>query len=289
MSTKDSSQENAMSDHSRKSPKDAEAEIWNAIAAFEKILEAIPNDRVSLETLADAYEKVGDHTRSLDYAIQLANVLLDESEEDDARELLSRLIAIAPDDSRIKETSERLKAHTPDKVMADVLEDDEDMSGRSMNIAAEISFAWNLLQANKLTQEEYSKVIHDLSENSARAANTSVSTLHVLNDMHFTNINAVIDFVSVSCKTPFISLANFEITQTSAELLPSAFAIKRGALLFDLMGNDALIAILNPYDDQLPMDVEELTGKLCHFFLVAPDDFDKALAKIIQAESAMET
>ncbi len=277
-----------MNEQSRKSSNDSEAEIWNAIAAFEKILEALPNDRISLETLADAYEKVGDHTRSLDYAIKLTNVLIDESEEDDARELLSRLIAIAPDDPRIKETAERLKTLTPDKVMADVLEDEENMTDRSINIAAEISFAWNLLQAGKLSQDEYSKVIHDLSENSARASNTPVSTLHVLNDMHFPNISSVMEFVSDSCKTPFISLVNFDITAAAAAQLPSAFAVKRSAILFDMMGNDALIAILNPYDDQLSIDVETEIGKPCHFFLVGPEDFDKALAKIVQAESEKE-
>ena len=65
---------------------DSEAEIWNAIAAFEKILEAIPNDRISLETLIEAYEKVGDHTRAKEYLLRLANVLIDESDEDAARD-----------------------------------------------------------------------------------------------------------------------------------------------------------------------------------------------------------
>ncbi len=277
-----------MNEQARKSSNDSEAEIWNAIAAFEKILEALPNDRVSLETLADAYEKVGDHTRSLDYAIRLTNVLLDESEEDDARELLSRLLATAADDPRVKEAVERLKKHTPDKVMADVLDDEDSMADRSMNIAAEISFAWNLLQAKKLTQEEYSKVVQDLSENSATASDTPVSTLHVLTDLHFPNINSVMEFVSGSCKTPFISLANFDIRASMESQLPSAFVIKRGAILFDTMGSDALVAILNPYDDQLPIDVETEIGKTCHFFLVGSEDFDKALAKITQPDSEKE-
>jgi len=46
------------------------------------------------------------------------------------------------------------------------------------------------------------------------------------------------------------------------------------------MGNDALAAILNPYDTQLPRDMEDLTGKTCHRYLVTPADFDTALGKI---------
>ena len=50
--------------------------------------------------------------------------------------------------------------------------------------------------------------------------------------------------------------------------------------MFELMGNDALVAILNPYDTQLPRDMEDLTGKTCHRYLVTPADFDAALGKI---------
>ena len=67
--------ERVMVDQSRKPSKDSEAELWNAIAAFEKILEALPNDRVSLETLVGAYEKIGDYARSLEFAFRLTRVL----------------------------------------------------------------------------------------------------------------------------------------------------------------------------------------------------------------------
>lgn len=278
-----------MSDQSRKTPADAEAEIWNAIAAFEKILEALPDDRVSLETLADAYEKVGDHTRAKEYVIRLSNVLIDEGEADTARETLRKLTELDPNDPRFNEISARIEEVKPEKVMADVLEDHDTITRRSVNIAAEISFAWNLLQANKLTQDEYSKVVHDLSENSTRAAEIAVSTLHVLYDMNFPNISSILGFVSSSCKIPIISLANFEFQQAAASLLPASFAMTRGAILFELMGNDALVAILNPYDDELPMDIESLTGKICHFFLVTPEDFDRTLKKVKEMEAESES
>ena len=80
-----------MPDSAHKPASDAEAEIWNAIVSFEKILEAIPGDRVSLETLADAYEKVGDHSRAKEYIIRLVNTLLEEGDEDGARDVVHRL------------------------------------------------------------------------------------------------------------------------------------------------------------------------------------------------------
>ncbi|MEI6217777.1 MAG: hypothetical protein WCP86_02660, partial [bacterium] len=54
---------------------DQESEVWSAIAAFEQILEAIPNDRTSLAPLAHAYEQIGDLARAKDYTVRLADIV----------------------------------------------------------------------------------------------------------------------------------------------------------------------------------------------------------------------
>ncbi|MBU4201274.1 MAG: hypothetical protein L6455_09655 [Kiritimatiellae bacterium] len=269
-----------MPDQPHKPTSDSEAEIWNAIAAFEKILEALPNDRVSLETLADAYEKVGDHTRAKDYVLRLTQVLIDEGDEDAVYDLRKKIQSFDANDPHVKEMLARIESLKPEKVMAVVLDDTNTLTRRSANIAGEISFAWNLLQAKKLTQEEYANIVHDLSENSSKKSEVPVSTLHVLHDRVFPAINEIIAFVAATCNTPIISLANFELQPNIATLLSVEFMIMRGAIIFDLMGEDALVGILNPYDTQLPTDIEDLTGKSCHRFLVTPEDFDDALDKI---------
>jgi hypothetical protein len=263
-----------------KSPSEAETEIWNAIAYFEKILEAHPHDQLSLETLASAYEKVGDHTRAKAYTLRLVQVLIDEADEDGIDELLGKIRRFDQNDPEVKDAITRLETLKPEKVMAVVRDDMDQLSRRSTNIAGEISMAWNLLQANKLNQEDYTRVVHDLSENSARTQDMPVSTLHVLQDRDHPAFNDVLAFISSTCNLPIISLANFDIQPATAALLPLEFSIKRGAIVFELMSNDALVGILNPYDTQLPRDLEDLTGKTCHRYLVPPADFDAALVKI---------
>ena len=71
--------------------KGLEEEIWSAISAFEQILEAMPNDRASLEALTHAYEQIGDHTRSAEYAMQLAEVVIDSGDDKAAAELVEKL------------------------------------------------------------------------------------------------------------------------------------------------------------------------------------------------------
>ncbi len=263
---------------------DSASEILNAIAAFEKILEAIPNDRISLETLADAYDKIGDRARARTYLLRLGDALLEEKDEDAARDLLHKLRAYAPNDAEVQNIIARIERMEPEKIRAMVLDaPGQPAAPRTANIAAEISFAWNLLQAKKLTQEEYAGVVRDLTENSAKSAVITVSTLHVLNDRNFPGMNEVLAFVAGACNTPMICLANFEIPPETAALLPLEFTIRRGAIIFELMGKDALAAVLNPYDEQLAMDIEDLTGKPAYLYLVHPSDFDAAIDKIKQA------
>lgn len=257
-----------------------EVEVWNAIGQFEKILEVMPNDRFSLETLADAYEKIGDHTRSKDYLLRLANVLADENDEDAAHDTLQKLKLFDQADQNVKDTIARLEGLQSKKVMAVVIDSGQTLASRQGHIAAEISMAWNLLQAKKLSQEEYSLIVHDLSENSGRAGDIPVSTLHALHDRNYPGINEIMSFVATACNTPMICLNNFELQKDVCALLSRELIINRGAIVFETIGKDALVAILNPYDDQLKMDIEGLTGKDCHYFLVAPEDFDGALGKV---------
>lgn len=257
-----------------------EAEVWNAIGQFEKILEVMPNDRFSLETLTDAYEKIGDHTRSKDYLLRLANVLADESDEDAAHDTLQKLKLFDQSDRNVRDTIARLEGLQSKKVMAVVIDSGKTPASLQGHIAAEISFAWNLLQSKKLSQEEYSLIVHDLSENSGRAGEIPVSTLHALHDRNYVGLNEIMSFAATVCNTPMICLANFELQKAVCALLSWEFMTNRGAIVFETIGDDALAAILNPYDNQLKLDVEGLTGKDCHYFLVAPEDFNGALGKV---------
>jgi hypothetical protein len=257
-----------------------ESEIWNAIGQFEKILEVMPNDRFSLETLADAYEKIGDHTRANDYLLRLANALADEGDEDAAHEILLKLKQLEKPDQNVQDTIVRLENLQSKKVMAVVIDSAQTPASRQGHVAAEISMAWNLLQAKKLSQEDYSLIVHDLSENSGRVSDVPVSTLHVLHDRHYAGMSDIMAFLATACNAPIICLANFESQKDIFSLLSWDFMTNRGAIVFEMIGNDALVALLNPYDNQLKMDVAGLTGKDCHYFLVAPEDFDNALGKI---------
>jgi hypothetical protein len=281
---------------------DQESEVWSAIAAFEQILEAIPNDRTSLATLAHAYEQIGDLARAKDYTVRLADIVLGEADHQEAKNILPKLALYAVGDAAAEEALKRLQAFVEtagdvpgDAPRAEGKEKDKKesravvqspaakatASGRtSFNIANELPLAWNLLKANELTQEEYSNVVQDLTELFSTDAAVTVSVLHVLHDRSFKNLPKVLARLAKDCGTPIIAISNFELQPEAFSLLPLDFIVKRGVVLFDFFGDAALAVILNPYDKELMKDVEHIAGRKCFFYLTPPAEFDHAVGKL---------
>jgi tetratricopeptide (TPR) repeat protein len=278
--------------------KDLEAEVWTAIAAFEQILEAMPTDRASLDALSNAYEQIGDHTRAKDYLLRFASILLEEGDVRTASELVEKLSRYEDQDPRIKEIVSQIKGVQSAEATAKESPAMDTSATRptkiktrgsvnsSFSMQEEMSFAWTLSEAQQITQEEYAGIVQDLTDLSANAANSTVSVLHVLENRAFKNLERIISFAARQCSAPIISVASFDIKPEPVAVLPLDFMLRRGALVFELLGKDALVVIMNPYDKQLRKDVEALACRRCHFFMTLASEFDRALGKARDVLSA---
>jgi len=283
----------------KKSKEDLEAEVWSAIAAFEQILEAIPNDRASLDALSNTYEQIGDHSKAKEYMLRLGDVLLEEHDVDEARQLVSHIKPYA-EDAKVQALIERIEklgpagAPSPESMASEPAVQAEKPKGgdrvrMSFSMPDELAFAWNLLEAKEINQEEYSSVVQDLTEMSSVDSATTVSVLHVLEGRAFKSLEKVMAFVSKECGTPIISLPCFDLKPEATSLLSNDFMLKRGAMVFELLGKDALTVVMNPYDRQLRKDVESMTGRKCHFYMTLASEFDKCLETLIKGASDQET
>jgi hypothetical protein len=267
-----------------------EAEVWSAISAFEQILQAMPNDRASLEVLSHAYEQIGDHTRAVEYYLRLGEIVAQECDVDAAATLVERIASHGSDDTRVRALVERLRglsapreAKSPAPAKQDPQPKTSQDLAKGFNIASELSLAWNLLEANELTQEEYAEVVQDLSEMSTGESVATVSVLHVLEARGSRNLDRIMAFLCKQCETPLIALDSFELQVDAMGLLPLEFMIRRGAAIFDALGKDALVVVMNPYDQQLRKDVEMVAGRRCHYFMVRASEFDRATDRYAQA------
>jgi hypothetical protein len=270
---------------------DLENQVWSAIATFEQIVETLPNDRVSLEALSSAYEQVGDLARARDYLVRLVNVLVDAGDHEAAGLFQERLLLHAATDPEAKAAETRLEAllvsgkpaprefDLTGELSVGTTGKQEEVDLRSSHVAAELSYAWSLFQADQLTQEEYAQVAQDLSEVSASNAAVTVSVLHVLHDRASRNLDRVLAYSAQDAAMPVIPLILFEVPEATMDLLPADFIVRYGVMVFALLGNDALVIILNPQNKALKKKVEQMLNRRCHFYLATPADFDALLEK----------
>jgi len=263
---------------------ETEEELRDAIVTFEQILEAIPSDRLALETLSDAYEQLGDHVKALEYYIRLGEVLLEEGDRESAPAVTEKLQSIGARDTTAQEVAAALlRLAEPDPEEEEAKKKAPVKRRKAIDITAELALAWNLVQAGELSQDDYSSVVQDLTESSSKNNDVPVTVLHVLRDRAFKGYEKVMGFLSQNSGLPIIPLAGFEVQKDAISLLPDEIMKQRGALVYELMGKEALVAILNPYDTELREEIEGLTGRTCHYFLVSADEYDHYLDAIRKA------
>ncbi len=284
---------------------DLESQVWSAIAAFEQIVETIPNDRVSLEALSHAYEQVGDLSRAREYLTRLANVVIEENDRDAAEFLRERFLRFAATDPIAKDAGARiegfLNAGQPQAKQFDLsveqpeaeLKKEDESESRNAHVASELSFAWTLFQAGEMSQEDYALVAQDLSVISTNPALVTVSVLHALHDRASRGLDRIMAFAARDSGVPIVPLSLFEITETALGFLSREFMIRYGVMPFELMGGDVLVVLLNPYNKPLRQKVQSLIGRRCHFFMTPPADFDSMMdrftKKNTQAPSGTST
>ncbi len=290
-----------MAEHTKTEAGKTQDELWNAIAAFEQILEIMPQDRASLDTLSHAYAQTGDVTRAIDLMLRLGEVLLAERDVEAARELQGRLSQYAADDERLQTLFRRIEempAAAPVVTVAERAAAFEQVrpaavqvaSRRGFSMSDEIACAWNLQQAGELTSEEYAQVVHDLTEMSASNAGMTASLMHVLESRQFKNLPRIMAFAAGQTRTPVLSLSGYEMTTDILSFLPVEFMVQRGAMIFGQIEKDVLAVVMNPYSKTIRDDVATITGRKCHFYMALPSEFDAAVGRIADmlADRALE-
>lgn len=265
-----------------------EEDVWNSISAFEEVLERIPNDYKALHSLSVAYGQIGDHTKAKEYTLRLVDFVILEQNGAIAAEIINDLKLYAEDDPLLNDLLLQID------ILGKAAGDAESKLGTkkqktqlelkaesaTFNLASEMTFAWKLVEAGDLSQVEYAGVINDLTEMSAQSDDLTISLLHVLESRNIGDMEKSMGRLIEACGTPVISLDNFEITLDSILALPINFVVARGAMVFDFVESEPLVVILNPYDPDICSEVTELLGgKMCHFFITQPSQFDRRVER----------
>ena len=267
----------------------------SALQTFERILEIMPDDRGALEATILAAEACGEREIAIGHRLHLVDVLL--AEGDMAAVCEHADILRGEEDSRARAWIEIFDAgqSLPPSAASSLDLRDELLRSAAppprstFNISDEIDLAWKLFEHREISQEEYAGLVSDLTEMSASHNGGTVSVLHALEAGHHKSQERILSFLAQEAEetgTPYISLSCFTMRSELANMLPDPFMVNRGAIVFELLGKDRLVAILNPFNLSLRADIQQLCGFPCHFYLAKASEFDDALNRLRQMASA---
>ncbi len=273
-----------MSDSQNNSNLDESSSAFlNVAKALEQIIETVPDDLVALEMLAHIYEKTGDQDKMHKHLLSLGEVIVRDGDAHLAEYIYDRMknIGLCEDmEADVCKLVEQLS------VRSSSIENDsyDDLivsdSSYAFKMVDELSFAWRIFEAGELTQEEYASVAHDLSEMTADGHLSTISVLHCLEARAFGGMERVMGFVARDVKVPIVTLPLFDIKESAYSLLPIDFMIRRGVIVYDLIGDDALVVVMNPVDQALRRQVESKLKKVCHYYISLPAEFDAVIRRI---------
>lgn len=262
--------------------------LADSIAMLEQILEVMPQDSDALKALYSAYRKGGQPDRAFDYLSRLVDVALGGGDSELLVYVREQFPAfeethpaeVAAQVARLRTLVDETEPAAAATSATAQKSGTDDAAKTEADISEELALAWRLYEENQLSQEEYSSVLHDLTEVSSKDLDVPVSVLHVLNDRGFTQMARIMNYMSNRASVPYLSLSNFELGENVATVLPEGIPAHDGALPFAFFGNDLLVGVLNPFNNMLVEKVETESGHRCHTYLVEPEDYDIALGKL---------
>jgi len=252
------------------------AEAWNAITAFEQILEIMPNDVGTLDALVRSCEMVGDLERARRYVIRLVRIHLAQRNTSQAETLSEDLRRLGAGDAEAEELLRRIEGarHRPSAAAPAA---ETVPAAESSALEAELSLAWRLHAAELLNQQDYAAVANDLTVLAAQPGAARISVLHVLHARAFPNLDNVLAYLAREARMPVINVSAFDPPPACRSLLPLDFITQRCVMPFERIGRETLVAVLNPFDDALFELIRRRIGAPCHFYLTRPAHFDAAL------------
>ncbi len=258
-------------------------ELEQTAAMLEQILEVMPEDLTTLRALYEMSLKLERSEKAFETLTRLDDLARSSQDGETIAFVLNQYASIAEDSPEMKGRMDRLTELQ--SVLAPAADDSSaaTSSGMGGTLESEMALAWDLFQDEQLVQEEYSSVLHDLTEMSSKDMGVPVTVLHILHDRQFSRFERLMSHLCQKSEVPIMALSRFEENEDIHQALPIDFMSRNGAMPFAEVGDELLLAVLNPFDRGVVTRAEELSGKRCHPYLVTPGEYDQRLGKIKQA------
>ncbi len=284
-----------------------DTKLTEAIAFFEQVLQTMPGDRTSLEFLVVAYEQAGQVEKRRDCLVKLADTLLNEKDYDNAQVIAGYLSAYT-DYPPARAAVQKVASVVQGEILRGQYRSDvSGASGLSVDqepafapafqdvglevqalsraaSAAEMDLVWLWIEHEFLPKEVCMDVLHVLTDRPVTDVPALISALVLLDEQRPDLTDALMEQMQRESKMPPIPVELFDAQPAAAAVLAPVYVHVRGVLPFALMGDDALVAVLNPLNQALQEETIARAARPCHFFMAHPKTWQQMAAKITIAQ-----
>ncbi len=276
-------------------PKEIDPKLIEAIGFFEKMLQTMPDDRTGLEFLAVAYEQTGDVEKQVSILIKLSEALLKEGDREHASMIAQKLKSFkdnpqAMSAARVAEMivakgalgpSQRTGSDTSTlffeaekKVVSKTTQLEPQYAGvqswASDAAKAEIEIVWQWKDSGLLPKDICMDLLHVFMDHPLTDVAILISALGQLEERHSEYTTAAFEAMQKQTDFTPIPLDLFEIPNEALMTLPIEYMKIKGVIPFAGIADELLVGLMNPMNEGLRNEIEKLTGKVCHFYLIHP-------------------
>ena len=263
------------------------SELLDTIHELESILEVLPEDITTLNSLIFAYQQSGDSNKASAKAEIVGNVLSRGQKWDQLYDLAAQYMDLDPENMTFlklfNQAEEQRQFQTPSEAIDTGIDEfpGTSLSDIAFELNNELDLAWNLLESKLVNETQYETAVGTLSENRANPNyNSALSFLAEVNNLDHVNMPRITAHLSKESGTPYIDISRFSIQPEVQKLIPVQTAKQLGVVPFSKFGNDVLIALLNPMNQEIKQALTAFLGANIHYYLSNPDDIQSYYDKL---------
>ena len=261
-------------------------DISSIIKEVERIHHFLPQDIPTIQTLYEATRRGPHPKKAAEYLFLMAENAITQNNKQAAHFTLNALQfhlnnEAPPQFASVKSELEVLAGigFTAENATGTI-----GYQGGRIDFTEELSMAWKLMEAKVINDLEYSIMVSELALRTREPHRGPISALHALLGRDEVPMEKVMATIVVDSGVPLVALTNFDLEPETVTLLPMDFVTRHAVIPFETLGDDTLVALLNPYDELLRTEVLNRVNKRCHFYMTTPEDFDAALGSIVSPE-----
>lgn len=255
--------------------------LVEGVAYFEQMLQLMPEDRVTLEFLAVAYDQLGRKEDAQRTIMSLAKILIKERDVAALEGLLPRLEASETPEAKMLVLKIRtLVAPAPDltpETPRALTPEEQAASASREAISAELELVGRLVEGELLSGDQANLLRAQIEASPTDGRIFLISALQILEKENPPVCERCVAALADKFGAPPIPLAAFDPPRDLLAKFPPATMRIRGAVPFATLGKAALVALLNPADERLRAEFNEVMP--CRFYLADPSAVESALGK----------